>query len=61
MLSLTETHETPGAGYLYRAWISHEDFVHGMERIVCDVTYANFKNEVARREPETSSSTGARR
>jgi hypothetical protein len=35
-----------GTDYPYRATISHEDFAEGMEKIVKDIHYGNFKDEV---------------
>jgi hypothetical protein len=52
MPELGETVTTPGSDYLYRAWIEREAFGRGLERITRDLTYPNFKAEVARRDRE---------
>lgn len=49
--SLTETAETPGGDYRYRAWASHEAVSEALAAIARDLHYDNFKNEVARRDP----------
>jgi hypothetical protein len=48
--ALSETVETPGSDYRYRAWISRDGLAEGMEQIVRNLDYANFKNEVARHD-----------
>ena len=48
--ALSETVETPGGDYRYRAWIGRDDLAEGMAEIVRNLDYNNFKNEVARRD-----------
>ena len=48
--SLTETTETPGGDYRYRAWASHEAVADALAALARDLHYDNFKNEVARRD-----------
>ena len=50
--TLTETKETPGGDYRYRAWVSHDELAAGLQRIVADLSYSNFKNAVTQRDPE---------
>lgn len=50
--SLTETIETLDGDYRCRAWASHEDVAAALASIVRELDYANFKNEVARRDPD---------
>jgi hypothetical protein len=47
MPTLTETVEGAGTDYPFRSTISHADFAEGLARIVKDITYENFKDEVA--------------
>lgn len=47
--SLSETIEGAGTDYRYRATVPRADLAEAMSRIVTDVTYSNFKSEVARR------------
>lgn len=49
--TLTETVETPGGDYRYRAWISRTDLAAGLSDIALGLDYSNFKNEVARYDP----------
>ena len=46
MPELSETIKGQGTDYPHRATISHEDFAKGMEKIVKDIHYGNFKAEV---------------
>ena len=46
MPELSETISSQGTDYPCRATISHEDFAKGMEKIVKDIHYSNFKAEV---------------
>jgi hypothetical protein len=48
--ALSETVETSGSDYRYRAWISRDGLAEGMAQIVRNLDYANFKNEVARHD-----------
>jgi hypothetical protein len=50
--SLTETMETPGGDYRYRAWATHDEVGHALAAIAGDVHYDNFKTEVARHDHE---------
>jgi hypothetical protein len=50
--ALTETLETPGGDYRYRAWIGRDDLAAGMAKIARNLDYANFKSEVARHDPD---------
>lgn len=52
MPTLTETLETPGGDYRYRAWISRQDFARGMAEIAQRLDYGNFKNEVGASDPD---------
>jgi hypothetical protein len=52
MPQLGETEETPGRDYRYRAWISREAFSDGLAAVARDLTYSNFKSEVAKHDPE---------
>lgn len=49
LLSLSETVEGAGTDYRYRATVPRENLAEAMSLIVVDVTYSNFKSEVARR------------
>jgi hypothetical protein len=51
MPTLSDTLETRGGDYRYRAWISRDDLAEGLAAIGRDVTYSNFKSEVARVDP----------
>ena len=46
MPELSETVMNQGTDYPCRATISHHDFSKGMEKIVKDIHYGNFKSEV---------------
>ena len=46
MPELSDTIAGGGTDYPYRATISYEDFAKGMEKIVKDIRYSNFKAEV---------------
>ena len=48
--TLTESVETPGGDYRYRAWATHEAVAEALAAIARDLSYDNFKNEVARRD-----------
>jgi hypothetical protein len=50
--TLTPTIETPGGDYRYRAWIGRGDLATGMSEIAQRLDYSNFKNEVARHDPD---------
>jgi hypothetical protein len=43
---------TRGGDYRYRAWVSRDVLADGLAAMARDVDYANFKDEVARRDPE---------
>ncbi len=49
MPELSGTTSSRGTDYSYRTTISHEDFARGMEKIVKDIHYSNFKAEVEAR------------
>ena len=49
---LTETTETPGSDYRFRAWASHQDVAAALAAVVGDLHYPNFKSEVGKRDPE---------
>ena len=46
---LSATIATPEADYPYRATIAHADLARGVEKMVRDIDYHNFKSEVGRR------------
>lgn len=46
--NLSPTKTTPSNDYRYRATVDHVEFAGAMSKIVEDVTYSNFKSEVAR-------------
>lgn len=46
--SLTETTETDGSDYRYRAWASHDAVADALAAIARELDYDNFKSEVAR-------------
>ena len=48
--ALSETVETPGGDYRYRAWIGRDDLAEGMAGIARSANYPNVKDEVARRD-----------
>src|SRR4051812_20139637 len=50
--ALTETLETQGGDYRYRAWVSRDALAEGLAAIARELDYSNFKNEVGRRDPE---------
>jgi hypothetical protein len=50
--TLSPTIETPGGDYRYRAWIGREALATGMAEIARHLDYSNFKNEVARLDPD---------
>ena len=52
--TLSETLETRGGDYRYRAWVSREALAEGLAAIARHLEYPNFKNEVARRDPGRS-------
>lgn len=39
-----------GTDYQYRAEVPHADFANAMSRIVMDIDYSNFKNEVSKKQ-----------
>jgi len=39
-----------GTDYPWRATVSHEQFAQAVSKMVQDITYDNFKNEVAKRQ-----------
>jgi hypothetical protein len=47
--TLSATIEGAGTDYRYRATVPRADLAEAMSRIATDVTYSNFKSEVARR------------
>jgi hypothetical protein len=52
---LTETVETAGSDYRYRAWVEPEQFAAGLAEIGRGIDYPNFKNEVGRVDPDRAS------
>jgi hypothetical protein len=48
MPALAATVKGAGTDYLFRATISHAAFAEGLSRIAANITYDNFKDEVAR-------------
>jgi hypothetical protein len=52
MPSLSDTLESRGGDYRYRAWISRDDLAEGLAAIGRELSYSNFKTEVARTDPE---------
>jgi hypothetical protein len=58
MPALSETVETRGGDYRYRAWISRGDLTEGLAAIGGDLSYSNFKAEVARVDPERAQAYG---
>ncbi len=48
MPELSETTTGAGTDYPHRARIDREAFAGGLRRVVADLTYPNFKSEVAR-------------
>jgi hypothetical protein len=50
--ALTETKETPGGDYRYRAWATHEAVADALAAITRDLHYDNFKSEVGRHDRE---------
>jgi hypothetical protein len=55
---LSEIVETPGGDYRYRAWATRDAFATAMSQIALELGYANFKEEVARRDPKRASIYG---
>jgi hypothetical protein len=51
MPTLSATVETRSGDYRYRAWVSREGLAEGVARIAREIDYANFKSEVAGRDP----------
>jgi len=49
MPQLSETTTSGGTDYPYRATISHEEFARGIAKLIKDIRYTNFKNEVLRK------------
>jgi hypothetical protein len=52
-LSATKRTGDPGvraSDYPYRATVSHTDFAAAMSKMVADIGYANFKDEVERKQ-----------
>jgi hypothetical protein len=56
--TLSETVETPGGDYRYRAWISRDALAEGMAEIARSLDYPNFKNAVAHRDPNRAHAYG---
>jgi hypothetical protein len=52
MPGLGGTVETRGGDYRYRAWIDREDLAAGIASIARSINYGNFKDRVARTDPE---------
>jgi hypothetical protein len=50
--TLSEPLETPGGDYRFRAWIGRAEFATGLAAIVGVLDYSNFKDEVAKVDPE---------
>jgi len=48
--SLGGVQEHAGTDYQYRATVSQTDLAEAMKRIVLDIDYANFKDEVAQEQ-----------
>ena len=49
MPELSKTIKGQGTDYPYRATISHEEFARGIAKLIKDIRYTNFKNEVLRK------------
>ena len=47
--SLSATIVGAGSDYPYRATVRHEEFAQALGQMARDITYANFKSEVARK------------
>jgi hypothetical protein len=47
---LSETVKLAARDYRYRGWCSHAAFARAAGRIARDITYSNFKSEVARKQ-----------
>ena len=56
--TLTETLETRGGDYRYRAWVEREALSEGLAAIARDLDYSNFKNEVAKLDPDRAHTYG---
>src|SRR4051812_25759024 len=56
---LSETVETRGTDYRYRAWASPEAIADGLAVIARGVDYPNFKAELERRDPERAAAYAA--
>ena len=50
MPQLSATVTGDGTDYQFRATISHDDFAFGLAKLAHDITYDNFKNEIARKQ-----------
>ena len=50
MPQLSPTVTGEGTDYPFRATISHDDFAFGLAKVAHDITYDNFKNEIAKRQ-----------
>jgi hypothetical protein len=50
--------ETRRGDYRYRAWISRDDLADGLAAIGRDLSYSNFKAEVARTDPGRAQAYG---
>jgi 8-oxo-dGTP pyrophosphatase MutT (NUDIX family) len=46
--SLSATKATPGNDYPFRATVSHEDLAQALGKMARDISYSNFKNQVAK-------------
>jgi hypothetical protein len=57
--SLSETLETPDGDYRYRAWASHGAVAGALSAIARDIDYGNFKDEVARHDPNRAELYGS--
>lgn len=52
MPTLSESLETTGGDYRFRAWIGRPDFAAGLSSIGLALDYSNFKSEVGRTDHE---------
>ena len=42
--------QTPNADYLYRIFVSHQDFSEAISKIALTIDYSNFKDDVAKKQ-----------
>lgn len=50
MPGLSKTISYAGSDYPFRATIAREDYALGLKKLVMDIDYDNFKNEVAKKQ-----------